>query len=121
MVKRILLVDDDAELCRELAEILCDEGYYVDNLCDSVIAATFIKEKSYDIFLFDYKMSGLSGVDLIRLVKEKDPAGKILIISGRPYIDKILQRENVASLVAGVVPKPFNVISLLDKLKAALL
>jgi len=120
MAKKILLVDDDVELCRELVEILRDEGYHVDGLCDSVVAATFIKENSYDLFLFDYKMTGLSGVELIRLVKEKDPLGKIFVISGRPYIDKILQRENVASLVVGVVPKPFNVMHLLDKVKAAL-
>lgn len=120
MVNKILLVDDDAELCRELAEILRDEGYYVDGLCDSVVAATFINEKSYDIFLFDYKMSGVSGVDLIRLTKEKYPSARIFVISGRPYIDKILQRENVASLVVGVIPKPFDVMILLDKIKAAL-
>ena len=120
MVKNILLVDDDAELCRELAEILRDEGYCVDDLCDSLRAAALIKERSYDIFLFDYKMAGLSGVDLIRLVKEKDPSGKIFVISGRLHIEKILQKENVASLVAGVVPKPFDAAVLLDKIKAAL-
>ena len=79
-----------------------------------------LKERSYDIFLFDYKMAGLSGVDLIRLVKEKDPSGKIFVISGRLHIEKILQKENVASLVAGVVPKPFDAAVLLDKIKAAL-
>lgn len=115
-----MLVDDDVGLCQELAEILRDQGYLVDDICDSCRAAVLIAENSYDIFLFDYKMIGLNGADLVRLVKAKCFSGKIFIISGRPHIEKILEKENIAALVAAVIPKPFNVEFLLEKIKAAL-
>ena len=120
MPKKILLVDDDTGLCRELAEVLRDEGYEVDDICDAFRAADLIKENRYDIFLFDYKMVGLNGAELIRLVKAKDSCGKIFIISGCPHIEKTLEYENVALWVSEIIPKPFDIKLLLEKIKTAL-
>lgn len=117
MAKKILLIDDDAELCQELAEVLRDEGYLVDEACDVSQGEIFIKQNSYDICLFDYKMPGLSGVDLLRSLKKRSPQSAVLIISGRPLIEEILKKENVSHLVAAVVNKPFDIKILLQSIK----
>ncbi len=120
MPKKILIVDDDTELCQELSEILRDEGYLVDEISDSMQAEYLIKQNSYGIYLFDYKMTGLNGVDLLRKVKEKDSKSVVFIISGRPFIEKLLEEENVSHLVSGVITKPFDIEMLVQKIKASI-
>ena len=117
MPKRILIVDDDKELSEEMAAILCDQGYLVEDTSDTVQAEKLINENAYDVYLLDYKMSGLSGVDLLRKIKEKEPGAAVLIISGRPSIDKLLKEEKVSHLVSAIIKKPFDVESLLQKIK----
>jgi two-component system, NtrC family, nitrogen regulation response regulator GlnG len=118
MSKRILIVDDDAELAAEMAEVLRDQDYVVDSASDSVHGAQLICENTYDLYLLDYKMAGFTGVDLLKKIKEKKDESVIFIISGRPSIDKLLQQENVLHLVSAVIRKPFDVEVLLNKIKA---
>ncbi|MDD5435793.1 MAG: response regulator [Nitrospira sp.] len=115
---KILIVDDDAVLAEEMAEILRDEGHVVDCAFEARQGEIFIQQDRYDVHLFDYKMSDMSGVDLLKKAKKINPSGKILIISGRPQIEKLLEDENVADFVACVINKPFEVGALLQKIRA---
>ncbi|MDD5439758.1 MAG: response regulator [Candidatus Omnitrophica bacterium] len=118
MLKKILLVDDDAALAEETAEILCDEGYCVEHVSDSLQGSQMIRENTYDIYLLDYKMTGLTGVDLLRQAKQKNPRSVVIVISGRPFIEKILREENVHDLVFAAIKKPIDIETLLGMLKA---
>src|SRR4030042_5615810 len=100
MPKKILIVDDDVGLAEEMAEIRRDEGYWVESASDSSQGEKLIKENTHDIYLLDYKMSGLSGVDLLRKVKEKNSNSAVFIISGRPFFEKLLKEENVLTLLS---------------------
>jgi DNA-binding response OmpR family regulator len=117
MPKKVLIVDDDAELAEELTEILQGYGYSSDKASDSVQAEALIKQNCYDVYLFDYKMAGLSGIDLLRKVKEIHCTGPVIIMSGRPFIEKILKDEKVDTLVSAVIKKPFDIELLLQKLQ----
>ena len=117
MSKKILIVDDDVILAQEMTEILCGHGYSVENASDSSKGLQLIKENVYDIYLFDYKMTGLSGIDLLKEVKETNEEASVFIISGRPAIDNLLREANVAHLVSCVLKKPFDVEVLLQKIK----
>jgi len=118
MVKRILIVDDDAELAEEMAEILRDESFIVESTSDALYAEKLINKESYDLYLLDYKMSYLSGVDLLKKIKFKDPESEVFIISGRPAIEKLLEEENVRELVSAVIKKPFDIETLLQRIKS---
>ena len=118
MSKKILIVDDDAELAEETAEILRDHGYFVENVSNSSQGEKLIKENTYDIYLFDYKMSGLTGIELLKKVKGKNSKSIVFIITGKPFIEKILKEENADNLVAGIIKKPFDIEVLLRKIKA---
>jgi DNA-binding response OmpR family regulator len=118
MPQKILIVDDDAELAEEMADILRDCGYLVEHTSDSTHGKDLIEENNYDIYLFDYKMAGLNGVDLLRKVKEFNKIGKIFIISGRPFIELLLLEEGVRDLVDHVIKKPFDIEMLLQKIKS---
>jgi DNA-binding response OmpR family regulator len=116
MAKRILIVDDDVELCRELTEILNCEGYSVDTASDGESGAASIRKNVYDIVILDYRMPGLNGIELLRTIRDENLKSRVYIATGRPFIDRLLENEQLSHLVAGVLSKPFDVKTLLEKL-----
>lgn len=117
---KILLVDDSVELCNELAEVFREEGYLIDNTSNSTDGVMLIQTKSYDLCIFDYKMNGLSGIDLLKITKNLHPQCPVLIMSGKPSIMELIKKEKVANLIVGVIHKPFNIGKLLQKVKSIL-
>lgn len=116
MTKKILILDDDVDLCEELAEVLKDEGYYVESLYDGAEGQMQIKKNAYDIIILDYRMPGLNGVEILKFIKSKNLKTKIFIASGKPFIEKLLADEDLSSLVTCVINKPFDAGALLEKI-----
>ena len=117
--KLILIIEDDVELCAEIAELLRDEGHSVNNTSDSIEGDSLIKKHLYDIVILDLKMPGLSGIDLLKRIKFKNKSTSVLVITGRPFVDKLLKEEKVFDLVDGYLNKPFNCNVLIDKINNA--
>ncbi|HBC85536.1 MAG TPA: hypothetical protein DCZ94_01140 [Lentisphaeria bacterium] len=118
--KRIVLIDDDETLCEGIAFILKDEGYAVKNTSDPAKGMELVENFVFDLALLDYKMPRLTGVDILWKIKEKNPNSKVFIVSGRPFIEKVLMEENVSSLIEGIIKKPFREETLLEAVKGAL-
>ncbi len=116
--KKILIVDDDRELCQELAEILRLEGYEVDNASSSIAGEELFNTKTYDLGIFDYKMAGSTGAELSKKMKQKNPRCSIIMISGRPLIEKTLKEEGASHLISAVLAKPFVIETLLEKVRS---
>lgn len=119
MHNKILIVDDDLGICNSLALLLRGEKYHVDNTADSGEGVTLIKKNKYDVCLFDYKMKGLNGMDLLRITKDINPRCQVFIISAMLNIDELFKKEIKAGLLAGIISKPFDVEELLQKIIAA--
>src|SRR5476649_2875214 len=92
MDKKILIVDDEPYICNSLAILLRGEGYCVDEATDSGQATILIKKDRYDMCLFDYKMKGFSGIDLLIMTKNVNPQCSVFIISGMD-MDEICNKE----------------------------
>ncbi len=110
--KKILIVDNDLSVCDAVATLLRLEGYSVDETTDSAEAAMLIKKERYDACLFDYKLDGLNGIELLKLAKNKNPQCPVFIISGIVDIDK-----SSTKLADGIISKPFNIEALLKKIE----
>lgn len=117
MAKKILIIDDDIELCEELGEILKDEKYSVDKAVNGSEGKLKIAAGSHDIIILDYKMPGLSGIDVLKFIREKNLKTRIIFASGKPFIEKLLKEENVSDLVSTVIKKPFDINQLLKTIK----
>ena len=63
-VKRILVVDDEANMRTTLADILGDEGYEIDTAVDGLSAVEMCEQKSYDVVLLDVRMPGIDAVSI---------------------------------------------------------
>jgi len=118
MSKKILIIDDDPELCEEMAEILESEGYLVDNASDGVKGMELLWKNIYHVFLLDFKIQGMTGIDLLKEIRKKDPKAAVFFVSGRPGLDAILAAENLSDAVKGIIEKPFDSQLLLEKIEA---
>ena len=118
MPKKILIVDDDKNVGHSLAILLREEGYLVDNTTDTREGALLIEKDGYDVCLFDYKMKGLTGIDLLKMIKNKNPRCTVFIISGTLDIDTLRADKNIGSLAAGIISKPFDIEALFQKIRS---
>jgi len=114
--KRILITDDDQELCEEAADALRDAGHLTQTAYDGKTGCDYINKNSYDAIILDYKMTGLTGVDILKFIKRKNLAVKVFLVSGRPFIEKQLKEENVMGLVTRILNKPFDIARLLEEI-----
>lgn len=112
--KNILIIDDDIELCEELNEALNAEGFSSEYVNDPFLGEKLIRNRSYDILILDYKMPGLKGADLLKIMKSENIKKKVFIISGRPFIENLLEEESLNEIVKGVITKPINFEFLLE-------
>lgn len=120
MAKNILIVDDDVELCEELAELLRDEGFIVKTIFNGSDGKKEIESSGYDLLILDFKMPGLNGIEVLKEVKEKKPSCKFIVVSGKPHLEKTLEQEGLSAFVSGIMQKPFDVETLLKKINTCL-
>lgn len=79
--------------------------------------ALLIEKNSYDVGIFDYKMKDLSGIDLLRIMKSKNPRCTVFIISGTLDIDTLRADDIIANFAAYIISKPFDIEVLFQKIR----
>jgi len=127
MSARILLVDDDEEICEEIAGLLKDSGFKVTTAFDGRTAVKLLGARNFDLLILDLKVPGVSGIEILRYVKGIRLAQKVLIVTGRPLKDMYKQdespipvdpeQEEMLRLADAFVSKPFDVEVLLARIK----
>jgi CheY-like chemotaxis protein len=78
---RILVLDDDVDICRNLSDILTDLGYSVDAAHDGLTALALVRQRPCDVALLAYKMPGMDGLTLYREIKEQRAGTVSLLVS----------------------------------------
>jgi putative nucleotidyltransferase with HDIG domain len=104
---RVLVVDDNASLLRFLVSAFSANGCAVTQAGAAEQALSLITDQTFDLVVSDIKMPGLSGLDLLRAVKGKQPATPVVLITGNPSVNSA-----VFGLRHGAydyLPKPFSI------------
>src|SRR6516225_1825125 len=114
----ILVVDDDMDTCRNLADILTDLGYRVDVAHDGLSALELVRQNPYDVALLDYKMPGMDGLTLYREIKKLRSGTVALIVTA--YAGSNQAEEALAAGAWQVLPKPTDFPKLLSMVEKAL-
>jgi two-component system catabolic regulation response regulator CreB/two-component system response regulator ChvI len=81
MSKRILVVDDESDVCFVLKSVLCDNGFVVDSYDDPLIALEKFKADFYNLVILDIKMPELDGFSLFRNIKRLDKKVRICFLT----------------------------------------
>lgn len=115
---RLLLVEDDTELARRIAQDLRHEGYAVDQVGDGNEAEYLGKEEIYDAVILDLGLPGKSGLEVLRSWRAESLATPVLILTARDTWS-----ERVEGLRAGAddyLGKPFHIEELSARVQALL-
>ena len=107
--RRILVIDNDSDICTVYQMVLQDEGYVCNSYTDSVKALQEFKAGYYDLILLDLKMPGLSGFDLCKKIREFDKIVKIFFVTGsssQAFFEKITQDQDPLLKDIDYIQKP---------------
>lgn len=114
-MKKILVIDDDAELRETLASILCEAGYEIDEAASSDEALEKVTAGDYDVALLDMIMPGRDGIDILGDMRKVHPRTRVIMITAFATIENA-----VAAIKKGAsdyISKPFKINELLTTVK----
>jgi CheY-like chemotaxis protein len=86
----VLVVDDEQLVCDLLVQFLSLRGYRALGVKDGPEALSMIEQAAPDLILLDLMLPGMSGVEVLRRLREKHFAGAIIIVTGS-YDEELLQ------------------------------
>jgi len=115
---RVLVVDDDPEMCRLLSDVLIEEGFSVLTIGSSLEGSKIIKKEEFDVIITDLKMEGLKGLDLLEEAKKMAPLTPVIIITAFGTIESAIQAMKMGAY--DYITKPFPMDELILTVKKAL-
>ncbi len=106
MSARILVVDDEDIVIRSCMRILDGGDYAIDSANDGIAALRKIEDSGYDIMILDIMMPNLSGLEVLRRVKEAHPEIDVIMITGLSQIDTAVEAMKLGAF--DYISKPFE-------------
>ena len=114
-----ILVIDDQESIRDACEqALSSDDIKVEAAKNGQEGLSLLKEKCFDIIILDLKMPGLSGMDVLKKIRENNPETMVIIITGFATIESAVEAMKYGAY--DFIPKPFSPDSLRGVVKRAL-
>lgn len=83
-LRRILCVDDDSDSCEIISLMLqsADENYQITTVSSGNAALNMIADEPFDLYILDYRLPEMSGIDLCRLIRQSDTQTPIMFFTG---------------------------------------
>ncbi len=117
-MSRILIIDDDENILHTLETVLQEAGYEVLATADGPQGIELFKEKAPDLVLLDLALPSISGLEVLKKIRELDTEAKVLIITG--YGSEESSRVAVRYGAVGFLTKPVGVNALLQEIRSAI-
>ncbi|MEJ2471842.1 MAG: sigma-54 dependent transcriptional regulator [Desulfuromonadales bacterium] len=117
-VERILIADDDAVIREGLRRVLSKEGYDVETVSNGRAALQRLEEDRFKLLITDLKMPGMSGLEVLREIRNRQPELPVVLITGYAAIDNAV--EAMKNGATDYLAKPFSNDEIIDKVKNAL-
>ncbi len=114
---RVLIVDDDVELCRLLVERLSTEGFVIEAVHDGPRGLERALSMEHALVVLDLMLPGMGGLDVLRRLRARSPVPVLILTARGEDVERILGLEIGAD---DYVPKPFNPRELIARIRAIL-
>ncbi len=115
MIFRILIVDDEPEVCSSLCEILAENGYDTDYLTNPTLVFAYLQENRIDLILLDIRMPGIGGIDLLEQIRGNHPDTGIIVISGFATVEHAVKAMKYGAI--NLLTKPLKISTLLIEIQ----
>ena len=117
-LQKILIVDDEPNILHLYKKILSDRGYHVDTALDGEAAWLELQVENYDLVITDNYMPKLSGMDLVRVLRDANLTTPVIMSTDRPPDDKFVLEPRFQPFF--MLQKPHDVEHLLKAVDKAL-
>lgn len=114
---RVLIVDDDTELCDLVAEYLEQEGLEAEAVHDGDAGVARGLEGGHDLVILDVMLPGIGGFEVLRRIRDKSRVPVLMLSARGEEVDRIVGLELGAD---DYLPKPFNPRELAARIRAVL-
>jgi PAS domain S-box-containing protein len=104
--QKVLIIDDEEEICRLTEELLKGFGYRVDYATNGREGLKRYREWSPDVVLLDRNLPGMDGLTCCEEIVKQDPGAKVVILSG--YDEAGMEQEK-RKLIKGYLTKPVEI------------
>ncbi len=112
---RILLIDDDAELCELLGEYLGREGFSAESAGDGIAGLERALSGEHALVVLDVMLPGISGFEVLRRIRERSRVPVLMLTARGDDVDRIVGLEMGAD---DYLLKPFNPRELVARIRA---
>ncbi len=111
---RILICDDDKDICEYMQTLLEKDGYVVKTISDPTKVEAEIRANEYHLIVVDLMMPKLHGIELVQRIRKIDTDVAVVVFTGFPTLDTALQA--IKADVDDYLKKPLNVDEFRDVL-----
>jgi DNA-binding response OmpR family regulator len=112
---KILLIEDDEKIAKNIKKYLKKEGFRVDWAKDGEEGFYLAQNNNYDVLVVDWMLPKMSGIDVIKKLREKDILTPAIILTAKSDIEDKVEGLNVAD---DYLTKPFDFEELVARIKA---
>ena len=84
---RIVIIDDEPIVCREIKRGLAKEPYIVETFGDGQSALQYLDRQPVDLVLCDLRLPDISGLDVLKAIRRKHPISEVILITGHGSVD----------------------------------
>src|SRR3954449_5987831 len=117
IVDRILIIDDDVELCSLIGEYLASEGFEAESEHDGERGLARASQGDYVLIVLDVMLPGINGFEVLRRIRDGSRIPVLLLTARGEDVDRIVGLEIGAD---DYLPKPFNPRELVARIRAIL-
>ena len=115
---KVLVVDDDVEVCRILHRMLSDKEFQVQITQSVADAVQAIDERLFDVYLVDFNLEDGTGCDIGDRVRSKGSAAPIIVVSGCDPKTVALKAGKLR--LFDIIEKPFSRTTISDAVRKAM-
>ena len=104
---RILIVDDDKQICDYMQTLLENDGFHVKAMSDPTLVEDEVRAGEYHVIILDLMMPKLDGIEVLRRIRNIDKDIAVVIFTAHPNLDSAIASMKLDAV--DYIKKPFNV------------
>jgi DNA-binding NtrC family response regulator len=112
---RVLIIDDEGDICDACRMVLAENGHEVDHCLTGRAGLSAVERGKYDAVLLDMKLPDLAGTEVLKTLREKTPATRVIVMTGYATMSNAINARELGA--AGYLAKPFSDDELIEAIE----